>query len=161
MNKIQFIKFSFAILILPIAYLVYINFFHYKDDWKQRTTPLPLESVKILCENFNLDEKDTLCNGKKIVYGPDFYEIIRDAFRPYEAYQIESSEATTYDEVDEKIGTFSHNECGQVIEESDGFMYFRCWYDLRGDGEFIIGILYTYPDNAVFRINTPMGYDGE
>jgi len=148
-----------AIVGLLILFYGYMHFVYYGDDWKQRTTPLPLKTITVLCENFKL-EKNPLCTGKKVVYAPDFYGIIRDAFRPFEAYGIASSEAATYDEVEKKIGVFRY-ECEDVIQESDGFTYFRCDYDLRGDGEFIIDIMYTYPDNAVFRINTPMGYDGE
>jgi len=129
-------------------------------DWKSKTTPLPPEKIAILCENFDLPQDFRLCSGKKEIYGPDFYEIIRDTFRPYEEYNIDSSEAATYDEVEEKLGTFKY-DCLPVVQQADGFTYFRCAYDLRGDGEFIIGIIFTYPDNAVFRINTPMGYDGE
>jgi hypothetical protein len=145
---------------VPILFRGYLHFVYYGDDWKEGTTPLPAETVKILCENFDLDAKDPLCNGKKAVYGPDFYDIIRDTFRPYESYEIESSEAATYDEVEEKIGMFRY-ECEPAVTTGDGFTFFSCTYDLHGDREFIIGILYTYPDNAVYRINTPMGYDGE
>jgi len=109
--------------------------------------------------NFELEKDHPLCTGKKDVYGPDFYKIIRDTFRPYE-YEIDSREASTYDEVEKKLGNFK-DECEPVVYQADGFVYFNCMYDLRGDGEFIIGIMYTYPDNAVFRINTPMGLDGD
>ena len=130
------------------------------DDWKNRTTPLPPETVETLCANFGLAKDHSLCNGKKEVYGPDYYDLIRDTFRPYEEYQIASSEAATYDEVKRKIGMFEY-DCEPVATTGDGFSFFTCDYDLRGDREFIIGIMYTYPDNAVFRVMTPMGYDGE
>lgn len=145
---------------IPLIFYGYLHFFRYGDHWKQRTTPLPRETVAILCANFDLEKNHSLCNGKKAVYGPDFYKIIRDTFRPYEAYEIESSEAATFDEVEKKLGEFNY-ECDPVIHQADGFTYFRCRYDLRGDREFIIGIMYTYPDNPVFRINTPMGFDDE
>lgn len=148
----------FGVLIL---FYGYIELIRYGDHWKQRTTPLPQETIIALCTNFNLEKNHALCNGSKDkVYGPDFYKIIRDTFRPYETYGIPSSESATYNNVEEKIGIFKYN-CGDVIQELDGFTYFRCQYDLRGDREFIIGILFTLPDNAVFRINTPMGFDGE
>lgn len=145
---------------IPVVFYGYLHFVYYGDDWKQRTTPLPRETISVLCTNFDLEEDHHLCTGKKDVYVPDFYGIIRDTFRPFEAYEIKSSEAATYDEVEEKIGIFKY-ECERVVTTGDGFTFFTCYYDLRGDGEFIIGIMYTYPDNAVFRINTPMGYDGE
>lgn len=137
----------------------YLYFVYNGDDWKQRTTPLPLESVKVLCENFNI-EKNSLCTGKKAVYGPDFYDVIRDTFRPYQQYEINSSEATTYEEVEKKIGIFRY-ECEPIVTTGDGFTFFSCSYDLRGDRKFVIEIMYTYPDNAAFRMNAPMGYDGE
>jgi len=159
------IKKKIAVIVLciiigvPILFYAYLHFVYYGDDWKQRTTPLPSETVTTLCENFDLDA-DSLCDGKKAVYGPDFYRVIRDAFRPYEAYGIASSEAATYAEVEDRIGIFRY-ECEPIVTTGDGFTFFSCDYDLRGDREFIIGIMYTYPENAVFRINTPMGFDGE
>jgi len=146
---------------LPVLFYGYLEFIRYGDQWKERTTPLPHATIDTLCASFNLEKSHPLCNDSKgDIYGPDFYEIIRDTFRPYEAYEIPSSESATYEEVEEKIGMFKY-ECRDVITNGDGFSYFRCWYDLRGDREFIIGIMYTYPDKAVFRINTPMGFDGE
>ena len=130
------------------------------DDWKAKTTPLPNETIGILCNNFELESEHALCNGKKSVYGPDFIDIIRDNFRPYEAYQIPSSKAATYDDVEKKKGVFKY-ECEPVITERDGFTYFICHYDLRGDEEFPIGIIFTYPEMATFRIMMSLGRDGE
>ena len=130
------------------------------DSWKKRTTPLPKDTINLLCANFQLEKDYSLCNEKKDIYGPDFYDILRDTFRPYEEYGIPSSEAATYEDVEEKIGIFMY-ECDPVVTTGEGFSYFRCRYDFRGDREFIIGIMFTYPDNAVFRINTPMGFDYE
>ena len=148
-----------TLILLLILVYVFVDALR-RDNWRKRTTPLPPETVSTLCANFDLEKDHPLCNGKQDVYGPDFNKIIRDTFRPYEAYDIESSEAATFDEVEKKIGKFKY-ECDPVVETGDGFTYFRCRYDLRGDREFITGIMYTYPDNAVFRINTPMGFDGE
>lgn len=131
-----------------------------QDDWKKRTTPLPGETVNILCTNLQLGENHSLCIGRNKVYGPDFYDILRDTFRPYEEYEIPSSEASTYEEVEKILGSFKY-ECDDVETTGDGFSFFSCRYDLRGDREFIIGIIYSYPDQAVFRINTPMGFDSE
>lgn len=130
------------------------------NDWKAKTTPLPNETIGILCNNLELESEHPLCNGKKDVYGPDFIDIISDTFRPYEAYKLESSEAATYDEVEEKIGAFRY-ECGPVITAGDGFTYFICDYDLRGDKEFPISIIFTSPEMATFRIMMSLGRDGE
>ena len=64
------------------------------------------------------------------------------------------------DEVEKKIGDFKY-KCFPVVNQADGFTYFDCAYDLRGDEEFFIVITFTYPDKAVFSIHMPMGYDGE
>jgi hypothetical protein len=161
-NKKVF-KFTLVVLIIGIPIILYFGyklFGPFRDVWKQRTTPLPQESITILCGNFDMKQDHQLCSGKKDVYGPDFYDIIRNTFRPYEAYNIDSSEAATYDEVEEKIGIFEYG-CFPVVHQTDGFSYFECVYDLRGDEEFFIDIIYTYPENAVVRINTPLGNDGE
>lgn len=129
-------------------------------NWKERTTPLQKDTVDTLCANFQLEKDHKLCNGKREIYGPDFYDILRDTFHPYEAYKIPSSEAGTYEDVEEKIGEFKYR-CFRVVHQADGFSYFNCNYGFRGDREFIIGIIFSHPDNAVFRINTPMGFDYE
>lgn len=149
------------ILGIPVLVLLvlYVNRASHQDDWKKRTTPLPPETVATLCTNFELDKDNRLCNQKKDVYGADFYSIIRDTFRPIDD-ELDSSKASTYDEVEKRLGSFK-DECEPTVYQADGFAYFNCIYDLRGDGEFIIGIMYTYPGNAVLRINTPMGFDGE
>jgi hypothetical protein len=129
------------------------------SNWKKRTTPLPRDRVSTLCANFQLPKDHPLCNGKKDVYGPDFYDILRDEFRSYE-YEIARNEAATYEDVEDKIGEFKY-ECDAVVDQADGFSYFMCSYDFRGDRDFVIGIMFTPPDNAVFRVLTPMGKDGE
>jgi hypothetical protein len=149
------------ILAIPVLILLvlYISQALRRDDWKKRTTPLLPETVEALCVDFELEKDHRLCAGKRDVFGTDFYKIIRDTFRPNE-YETGNSEASTYEEVEKKIGNFKY-ECDDVATTGDGFSFFSCRYDLRGDREFIIGIMYTYPEMAVFRINTPMGYDGE
>lgn len=145
---------------IPVLFFGYVNFIRYGDNWKQRTTPLSRETTATLCDHFDLEKDHPLCAGKKDVYGPEFYRIIRDTFRPYQAYEIPSSEAATYDEVEEKIGTFRY-ECEPIVHQADGLAYFRCFYDLRGDKVLKIVITFTYPEKAVLQIDTPMGFDGE
>jgi hypothetical protein len=100
-----------------------------------------------------------LCIGKNDVYGPDFYEIIRNTFRPIEEYRSNVDKPATFDEVEAKIGAFKTG-CEPVrYVASLNPEYFVCNYDLRGDGQFIIGIFYYYPENTVLRIVTPMGED--
>ncbi len=140
-----------SVLLILVLSILYLNQVSRSNDWEKRTTPLPKTTVDLLCRNFALSLDDVLCNGKKDVYVLDFMKVVRDAFRPYETYEIESSEAATYEEVEEKIGMFKY-ECEPVETTGDGFSYFRCFYDLRGDRKFIITIFYTYPEMAVMRL---------
>lgn len=152
-------RFSAVLIILAITILGFFFFIpNFKqllrqESWKERTTPLPKETIDLLCHSFELSPDDSLCNGRGEVYGLDFFDIIRDAFRPYMEYEIVSSEAATYDDVEKKIGMFRY-ECEPVVQEADGFTYFVCFYDLRGDRAFIIAIVYSYPDMAVWRMNS-------
>ena len=84
--------------------------------------------------------------------------IIGDTFRPYEIYGMESSEAATYDEVEEKIGAFKY-ECEPVVHQANGLTCFRYSYDLRGDREFVMTFLYTHPEKAVMRIMSTSRFD--
>jgi hypothetical protein len=132
--------------------------FTHKDDRKPRTTPLNPQTITTLCKNFELDESDRLCNNTRDIYGPDFYTVLSKTLKPYEYSKYEISESLTYDDVEEKIGQFKY-ECWDVVHQKDGFSYFRCSYDLRGDSVYIVAILFSYPDNKVYRIMTPMGED--
>jgi len=140
---------------IVICLIGYYYFQSRQEDWKEMTTPLPANSVETLCENFNI-RSSQLCNGTHEVYGPDFYNIIRETFQPYEEYQVESNQAATYDEVEKKIGIFQY-ECDNVVYQADSFTYFTCFYDLRGDRVSTILIIFTYPENRVFRISTSYG----
>lgn len=142
-----------AICLAVSLALFYIGQTARRDEWKKRTTPLPVETIKLLCNSFGLSLQNSLCNGRREVYGLDFMNIIRDTFRPYEAYGIPRSEAATYKEVEQKIGRFKY-ECEPVVHQADGFSYFRCFYDLRGDRAFIMTIFYSYPEEAVVRITS-------
>ena len=140
-----------------ICLLLYTNRSIHQNDWEKRTTPLPKETKDLLCSRFELLPEDPLCSDNKNVYALDFVDIIRDTFRPYETNNVESSEAATYDDVEDKIGMFKY-ECESVETTGEGFSYFVCYYDLRGDRKFIIAIFYTYPDMAVMRINSTSRY---
>lgn len=129
--------------------------------WKTKTSPLTREQINVLCVNLGL-EKDIRCNGQE-VYGPDFYDVIVEAFHPEEEYGI-GAKPSTYGDIEEKLGYFKV-ECGEVITESNvppfgsEFKYFICNYDLRGDGVFLLGIFYKYPEETVWRITRPLGGD--
>lgn len=137
--------------------IVILNFGSNRNNWKEKTTPLSVETIKILCQNFDIGTSP-LCNRKSDVYGPDFYRTITDAFRPSDEYNINDGEPATYKEVEERIGAFRYG-CEPVATTGDGFSYFTCFYDLRGDRFWIIAIFFTYPEESVFRITTSSLYE--
>ena len=160
MRKYILITIRIIVIVTTLVLLVlYINHALHQADWKKTTTPLPKETRDLLCSHFELSSDDPLCNGNKAVYAPDFVDIIETTFRPYEAYGIPSSEAATYDAVEEKIGTFRYG-CETPETNGNGLISFTCSYDLRGDRKFIMTFLYTYPEKAVKRImSTSTIYD--
>jgi len=158
MRRNIFIGIIVAIPILICLILSIIQASH-QDDWKKRTTPLPEETRELLCSNFGIPPEDSLCSANKEIYAVDFLRIILDTFRPYEEYETDSSEAATYDDVEKMLGSFKY-QCGPDVHQADGLTYFSCSYDLRGDREFVMTFLYTYPEKAVMRImSTSLVYD--
>jgi hypothetical protein len=148
-----------AIVATPLLIRAYFILKGPDDSWKQRTTALPSETVKLLCQEFKLSAA-SLCSGTQAVYGPDFYNAIRNTFRPYEEYGILGSAAASYDEVEQKLGVFRY-ACDAVVHATNAPAYFLCYYDLRGDRVFTIAIMFTDPDKRVWRIHSPLGLDDE
>lgn len=143
----------FGFFLALCSALTYCSMLPEPEDWHDQTTPLSVETINILCENFNLDDNHSLCNHENPIYGPDYYQVIRETFMP------KNGDFASYDEVEERLGEFNYY-CGQVaFLKSRNYSYFRCRYDLRGDREFIIGIYFYYPENKLYRIDTPLGYD--
>ncbi len=172
-KKIFLIVLATPFLII-IGFRIFINIFHWVstayfpdpewDAWKTQTSPLTEEQVSLLCANFGL-EKDIRCNGQQ-VYGPDFYDDIVETFHPEEEFRTYGfgPKPSTYDDVESKLGLFKVS-CGEVITGSDmtlfggEFQYFKCQYDLRGDGVNILGITFRYPNETVWNITRPVGED--
>lgn len=127
------------------------------QDWKKRTTPLPGETRELLCSRFDLSSDDPLCDEKRAVYASDFVETILTAFHPDKSYGIESPTSATYSQVNKKIGEFEY-DCETVTHQSDGSSNYACYYDLRGDGEFPLSIVYSYPNEIVLRIHATSIY---
>lgn len=153
----------FAIAVLFTALVVYllIDFVLigiHKNDWKTHTTPLSKETIEYLCSKFELESTNALCNGRGDVFGPDFYDVILSTFKPYWNEDQDNQNAATLETVEAKIGRFMVG-CESVVINSDGLSYYICDYDLRGDGVFILGIMFSFPENKVIRIYTPMGED--
>src|SRR5690349_11116775 len=64
-----------------------LNNFRLRENWKKTTTPLPQNRVSTLCKNFELDKSHEFCDEDGDVYGPDFYELIVDKFKPKLTYR--------------------------------------------------------------------------
>jgi hypothetical protein len=152
-----FILCSVIVLFSSILIIGNIDTYIHRNDWKDRTSPLPVLTIRTLCKNFELANTSPLCEENKNIYSRDFYKAIIAYFRPYENEKNTVGTAT-YSLVEENIGEYKI-KCESVTTNSDGFSNFRCFYDIRGDNVFIMVIWFTYPDNLVFRIMTPMGED--
>ncbi|MFZ5911481.1 MAG: hypothetical protein ACOYYU_15825 [Chloroflexota bacterium] len=136
-----------------------LNYQRLRSNWEKTTTPLPHERIDILCKNFGLDKSHELCNGKRDVYGPDFYDLIQDTFKPELTYRAADDAPATYEQVEKMIGIFK-TECEPIAWLAyEQTYYYRCDYDLRGDGEYVISIGYDYPENTVYKITA--GIDKE
>jgi hypothetical protein len=144
----------FLFVVLCYGLMQGYMYFH-RNDWKKATTPLPKNRVEFLCENFELDESHELCNGKRDIYGPDFYDLIQEMFKPELNYRAPDAVPATYEQVEKMIGRFKI-ECEPIVwlafEQRN---YYRCIYDLRGDRKYLIFIGYYYPENTVYEIISP------
>jgi hypothetical protein len=132
-----------------------------RDNWKLRTTPLNPDQLKLLCDNFTFDiASKSLCDGHP-VYGPEFYPTIIETFHPQEEYSPYGvgPDPADFETVEKKLGIFK-TECYYDLGDESSFRYYKCNYDLRGDGQFILGVFYKDEGNIVFRITRPMNPDG-
>jgi hypothetical protein len=134
-----------------------------REELKNKTTPLDVETINVLCKNFEMDENHNLCNHKGDVYSFDFAIIILNTFQSGEKnndiYQLQDGTLVTIDVIEKKIGSYkTYCEPLSYIASSDS-KYYVCYYDLRGDGAFDIGVFYYHPENTVFRITFSGGED--
>jgi hypothetical protein len=142
---------------LVIAYCaipVASSFLH-RDDWKKNTTPLPKETISILCRNLALDNSNPLCNGTKSVLASDFSEAIREYFPLKDSHRTPKNEATiTNQEVDAVLGQFKLG-CQDVEHfPASGYSSFRCFYDLRGDNYWRYVFYFYYPEETLYSIRS-------
>ncbi len=149
------LKRALAPLIIIVSCGIFFGLGYFtNDNWKKNTTPLPEKTINILCENFELDQKDALCNHKRMIYAPDFFSVIRKSLRPEIEFGWDAANMVTYQDVDNKLGLFKF-ECEPLTSQDHPKLdYFRCGYDLRGDGVSIIGIYFKHPENTVYRMDT-------
>jgi hypothetical protein len=151
MNKRKFIIVITTVIAMCFAVFNLVSFL-YRKDWEKATSPLPRETVDDLCKSLLLSDRDSLCDDSKNVYAIDFEEIFRERFRPSDEYKDGNS--ASYNDVETVIGRYK-TECQSVVHETNPeFSYFRCFYDLRGDGYWISAFYYSYPDNVLFSIRS-------
>lgn len=98
-------------------------------NWKQTTSPLPLEDIAYLCEALNIRDNEKVCFSNTDIYGPDFFPIIE------EKYLSVDGDPISFEEFDKVFGNYLI-ECGNWVQQADGKEYFVCEYDLRGDDAF-------------------------
>lgn len=136
----------FCILGIVLCLSLFLSEFLRRDDWKKETTPLPKETVTTLCKNLLLNNQNPLCNGFKDVYAIDFADVFEDTFLP------ETGNPATYQDVENKIGDYKV-ECQPVVHlPASGYSYFRCFYDLNGDGYWRYAFYFYYPSETLFSI---------
>jgi len=134
------------ILAIVFCFALFLVSFLRRDDWKKETTPLPRKTVTVLCKNLSLNNQHPLCNDSKDVYAIDFAETLENTFLP------ENGNPATYQEVENVIGNFKI-ECQQVVHlPASGYSYYRCFYDLNGDGYWRYAFYFYYPDEKLFSI---------
>jgi hypothetical protein len=145
-------------IVLLIFSIPYLSRALHRDDWKTKTSPLPKQTISLLCERFGLSSQDRLCKDNRDVYGTDFFPVIRSTFQSELVPDTGSNKAASFDAVEQKLGTFRY-ECEPTVHQADGYSYFVCYYDLRGDRAFVVAIVYSYPEKKVLRINGTSLYD--
>lgn len=147
---------SLLILVVVCCGLIQVykelNYFRLREGWKKTTTPLPQNRVSTLCKNFGLEISHEFCDGDGDVYGPEFYDLIIDTFKPKLTYRGANDVSSTYQQVEKLIGEFRIGCEPNVWDEYDQKYYYQCDYDLRGDGKYLIHITYEYPENSVYDI---------
>jgi len=120
-----------------------------REDYTRYTTPLTLDTVKDICSKLGLPGQDALCNGETPVYAPDFFDDIKEYFRNL------PKEKAMQEEVDRILGPYKIR-CSQPTTLSSGEIYYRCMYDLRGDGVSIISV-YFHNDGTIDYIMASTG----
>jgi len=147
--KIQkgFLIFPFLLAIV-LCFAMFIVEILQRDDWKQATTPLSRETLVSLCKDLSLNNPHSLCNGSEDVYAKDFVDVFEHIFLP------KNGNPATYQDVEDKIGDYKV-ECKPVVHlPASGYSYFRCFYDLNGDGYWRYSFYFYYPDETLFSIRS-------
>jgi hypothetical protein len=155
LNKTIFGIIISILLLLGICVIVrFVSISQQDSLLRASTSPLPLETIDILCNNFEIDENHKLCDGEKDIYSWDFSDIFQDSLLPKEG------NPATYEEVERTLGVFKY-ECEPVVHQADGLSYFRCSYDLIGDRIHHISIYFSHPEDIIFRVYFDFDIEGD
>jgi hypothetical protein len=95
-----------------------------ENDWRSKTSPLPLEVVLDICSRFDAQSESLPCSSPKNVYAPDLFPIIEDSLIQNE---------TTYENIQSMLGQYQA-DFEPPVTLGNGEEYFVSWYDLQGDG---------------------------
>lgn len=106
-----------------------------REDYTRYSTPLSSDTVKDICSKLGLSEQDPRCNAESVVYAPEFFDDIKEYFKNM------PEEKATQAEVDKTLGLYKMR-CSQPTKLSNGKIYYRCLYDLRGDEVSIISVYF-------------------
>lgn len=103
-------------------------------EFRERSTPISLETKQDICNKFNIPDNDTRCDPDRVVYGVKFRDEIYDYFEENQP---------SYAELSEVLGP--HEVFCEPPEDDDPQMI--CWYDLSGDDLFAIYVRFE-PDGT-------------
>jgi hypothetical protein len=134
------------LLVALIGFGVYRYEKSYRENWTRYTSPLPVSTIKDLCERLDLSDDDRLCRLEKDVYAGDFYSIIRKRIIPKDQDRMD------YDQVNEFLGPYIVDEC-YVMPGSEEDV--SCIFDLRGDRVYFIGADFDSVGKLI-RLFTPL-----
>ncbi|MBN1874148.1 MAG: hypothetical protein JXA33_07945 [Anaerolineae bacterium] len=106
------------------------------------TAPLDAVVIQELCQKLSLSVQDERCQSEAVVYSIDFYD---DIGQPFE-YGV-----TTYQDVQALFGAYQY-ECDARVITADGYAYFRCLYDFKGDRMFPVSFRFSGDNDVLDQI---------
>src|SRR5574338_692221 len=95
-----------------------------EENWRSKTSPLPLEIVRDICSKFDSSSTHIECISQTNIYAPDLFPIIKEAFL--------SSKSSSYEDVQLMLAQYQV-DFEPPVTLGNGDQYFVSWYDLRGD----------------------------
>ena len=137
-----------VMLIAASAILLSTERFLYRRNWEKETSPLPTETIEKLCKSLSLDESEFVCDPSDKTYAYDFSQVLREYFLPKDSATI------TFQQVESVMSDYQI-DCQDVVDlPANGYSYFRCFYDMRGDGYWLDTFYFYYPEETLFSIRS-------